>query len=125
MATNLERLYEEIRGGLEDTALDSLERLVYSQPLGPSGYVRTGFLRDSVEVRRSGDDFVIEFADYGVFIDEGTGSSLAYGPRPFYSNLVVDGEEEGEYESELEEILGMAFDQDVQDLENDFENNIN
>lgn len=106
MATELEKTIDLIAEGLEDEARANLVA---------QRAVRTGFLRDSVEVTvRSGDDFQVNFADYGVFIDQGRGGSA---PRPFYSDLVEDGPAEGSYEDEIEQMLEEAFDMDVEQLD--------
>ena len=115
MPTNLENTVQLIAAGLQDEAREQLTQ---------QRAVRTGFLRDSVEVfvQDGGDLFVVEFADYGVFVDQG---SRFVNPRPFYSNLVVEGQEEGTYEDEIEEMLEDAFEEDVLDLEELFENMVN
>lgn len=108
MATNLEEVLDMIDEGLQEEAREQLQQ---------QGAVQTGFLRDSIKVTRNGDDFVVSFADYGVFIDEGSGSNP---PRPFYSNLVLSGPAEGTEEDEIMEMLEAAFEMDVQELEEEF-----
>ena len=108
MATKLEESLELIRAGLQDEA---------RQNLIDSGAVASGFLRDNTNVILNGDDFIVRFPDYGVFIDQGTQFVSA---RPFYSNLVVSGDADGEYEDEIEEILEDAFNEDVETLGEDF-----
>ena len=111
MATNVEQTIGLIAQGLEDEARANLIR---------NGSVRTGNLLRSTEVFvRNGDDFVATFLDYGVFVDQGTEFQRA---EPFYSELVVAGDVEGSYEDEITEMLEEAFDQDVEQLDNDFNN---
>ena len=112
MATRLEQTLEMIRAGLQEEARRQLER---------NGHVNTGFLRDNTKVSISENaslgqlNFIVEFPDYGVFIDQGT---EFIDPSPFYSNLVIGGEAEGVYEDEIEEMLEEAFNQDVEELDN-------
>ena len=72
MATNLNAVLDSIANGLEDQARQSLR---------DQRAVRSGFLHNNTEVTRNGDDFVVTFPDYGVFVDEGTGSHRFIGPR--------------------------------------------
>ena len=106
MPRNIERAIELIRLGLETQA---------RQQLADQKAIRTGALRDSIDVFvENGDDFIIEFLDYGVFVDQGT---RYVDPRPFYSNLIVD-ENEGILTEEVSDILEDAFDEDVAELDN-------
>ena len=114
MPTNLEQTIGMIAEGLEDEARANLIR---------NGSVRTGNLLRSTQVFvENGDDFVVDFLDYGVFVDQGTQFQR---PEPFYSELVVAGDVEGSYEDEIEEMLMEAFEQDVEQLDTDFNNSIN
>ena len=114
MPTNLENVIEDIRAGLQEEARENLVR---------NGSVRTGFLKRHTDVIvRGGDDFVVTFPDYGVFVDQGTQFQKA---EPFYSDLVQDGDIQGTYEDEIEEMLEEAFNQDVQQVDDDFNNAIN
>ena len=113
MATKLDNVIEDIRAGLQEEARENLVR---------NRSVRTGFLKRNTNVIvTGGDDFVFNFPDYGVFVDEGTRFQKA---KPFYSNLVTDGGVEGTFEDDIENMLEEAFDQDVQQLEQDFNNDI-
>ena len=114
MPTNLENVIEDIRAGLQEEARENLVR---------NGSVRTGFLKRHTDVIvRGGDDFVVTFPDYGVFVDQGTQFQKA---EPFYSDLVQDGDIQGTYEDEIDEMLEEAFNQDVQQVDDDFNNAIN
>ena len=113
MATNLEEAIEMIRAGLETQAV---------QNIIDNGSVRSGFLRDNTEVAVEGDDFIVSFPFYGEFIDQGTRYIEA---KPFYSNLVITGPEEGQFEDDIEAILEEAFNQDVEQLDNNLDEAIN
>ena len=107
MATQLEDAIELIRAGLEERAK---EQLVENR--NASG----GPLEASIQVFvQEEDDFVVEFLDYGVFLDQGTQFIQGI---PFYSNLA---------EVELEDvtdILEEAFNQDVEALDNNLNEQI-
>ena len=105
MPGNLENTIQLIAAGLQEEAR---EQLVQKKA------VRTGALLRSTDVFvKDGDDFVVDFLDYGVFVDEGTRYVKA---RPFYSNLVTEGDEEGVFEDEIEEMLSDAFDEDINEI---------
>ena len=109
MPNNLDTTISMIAQGLQDEA---------RQQLIDKKAVRTGALLRSTEVFvRGGDDFVVDFLDYGVFINDGARNRK---PRPFYSNLVSEGNEEGVYEDEITEMLEDAFDEDINEI-NDIE----
>ena len=105
MATNVERTLRQLSEGLAEEARENL---------GETRNRRTGNLYRSITPFVDGDDFGIEFLGYGVFLDQGTAYIEA---KPWYSNLYVEGEAEGEYEEEIESMLEDAFDMDVQDLD--------
>ena len=116
MPENLERTLDMIAAGLQDEAREQLEE---------QGAVRSGFLRDNTFVTVGTDgNFVVEFPDYGVFVNDGLGSNYIEGERPFYSNLILEGPEEGTYENELEDMLEDAFDMDVSDLDAELDRQI-
>ncbi len=109
MATRVEETIELIRQGLRDEARANLE---------DTRNTGSGRLLNSIDVIvRNEDDFIIQFEDYGVFLNDGT--QFIQG-REFYSNLVEDPGE-GEYEDEITEMLEEAFNQDVEQLSEDFD----
>lgn len=106
-ADNLERTRRLIAEGLRGEAMNELTR---------QRAVDTGSLRDTLDVFSNEEGYLVEFNDYGVFVDEGTGSHSTIGPRPFYSNLIVEGEDEGTYEEEANEMVLDALDLDSENL---------
>ena len=106
---NLEEVIDDIADLLKQESVEALIR---------EKAVRTGALRDSIDVMVDGDDdFVVSFLSYGVFVDQGTGTNRNIGPRPFYSQLVITGPLDGEVEDEIEDMLEDAFDEDVAELD--------
>lgn len=86
---------DQIRAALEEVALTAeayavveTNRLIYSRPQSPSGYIRTGNLRQSLSHTVQGKDAVIgtniEYAPYVHFGARGTE------PKPFLKNAIEE-----------------------------------
>lgn len=105
MGTNLEDSIELIEQNLLDEARDGLRETRNVSSGSP--------LLDSVEAfQNSSGDFVVEFLDYGVFLDQGTQYIDA---RPFYSDLADTQQDE------VSAILEDAFNQDIEELDNEID----
>ena len=85
---------EQIHAALEECAVAGeayavaeTNRLIYSRPPSPSGYVRTGNLRTSISHAVQGDEAIIgtniEYAPYVHFGARGTP------PKPFLKNAIT------------------------------------
>ena len=77
---------EEVAISAETNAVTETNRLIYSRPPSPSGYVRTGNLRQSISHAVQGEDAIIgtniEYAPYVHFGAHGVP------PKPFLKNAV-------------------------------------
>lgn len=108
MARNLDAALERIRGGLEDEVREELDA---------TRNRRTGFLYESINVViEDKNDFIINFAPYGVYLDQGT---IYIEAKPFYSETLENNQDF------IESVLEDAFEQDIEEMEQQLNNDIN
>lgn len=87
------RIGKAIADGLQKSAFAvereaklSATQLIYARPIGPSGYIRTGLLRNRIETLPISSKLyavVRSSVNYAHTVHEGLGSSRRYGRRPY------------------------------------------